>query len=74
MSGFRMNKTPSPLSLTNVSDLWKETRIGGPSLVEWTARRVTWTCQEGSGSLLGNFVRGLVFGRVRSFILDRRLR
>jgi hypothetical protein len=46
---------------------------GGPSREERTARRVTWTCQEGSGSLLGNFARSLVRCRVSSFILDRFL-
>lgn len=47
---------------------------GGPSREGGTARRVTWACQAGSGSLLGNFVHGLVISRVRSFILDRFLR
>ena len=45
-----------------------------PVLTGRTAYRATWTCQEGSGSLLGNFVQGLVFGRVRGFILYRCLR
>jgi len=37
---------------------------GDPSRKGRTARRVTWTCQEGSGSLLGNFVTRFVADRL----------
>ncbi len=65
---------PKPKSRLTGSGPKTDMKKGGPSREGRTARRVTWTCQEGSGSLLGNFVHGLVISRVRSFILDRFLR
>ena len=36
-----------------------------------TARRVIWTCQEGSGSLLGNFISCFVADRFIDFGVNR---
>ena len=67
ISRLRKDEALSPLlQLCRICAPKIDMKKGGPPREGRTARRVTWTCQEGSGSLLGDLVL--------SFILDRFLR
>ena len=72
MPRLRKSKAPSPLRLLGRRQSAK-TRKGGPSRLGRTARRVTWTCQEGSGSLLGNLIGHLVADQLLGFVINRRI-